>query len=286
MDLRKQDTIRSRMAGPIRKLAIGMAGGFGASATLLLCGALLPLHAQSFQRRDTSKAAFEQPFNISRGRAIATQGARCGEGEPCFPCFQCHGDRGTGDIKADFPRLAGQSFGYLYGSLQAFASGARPNDVMREVVRSLDDQAMRDVAAYYATVEPLTHLKAGAAEALAEPKPEALTKGGVLAAVGDLTRGVQACANCHGPDGAGLPPSYPYLAGQYADYLEDQLMAWKKGERGGDPLNIMRRIAERLTDDQIRAVAQYYASIRPSKPVPQRLLQTRARAGAPREGAR
>jgi cytochrome c553 len=204
------------------------------------------------------------------GRRIALSGRGCEEGATglsCYPCAECHGETGAGFPENGYPRLAGQSYLYLYEALKAFAEGRRADPVMQEVARTLDDQAMRNVSAYYTLVEPDTATRAEAAQALSDPEAEALVQGGVLAAVGDQSRGIQACANCHGPDGAGLAPTYPYLAGQYAAYLEDQLRAWKSGARKADPLNVMQDIAERLTDAEIRAVAKYYAAIRPSDPV-------------------
>jgi cytochrome c553 len=198
-----------------------------------------------------------------RGEAIATKGVACDGGSECFPCFQCHGEAGAGDPSANIPRLSGQSYFYLYDSLRAFAEGTRPNPIMQRVASALDDKAMRDVSAYYALVEPETNLEAAAAEALSRPDPEALVRGGVLASVGDMSRGIQACVNCRGPNGIGLPPVYPFLAGQYGQYLKDALMAWKHGERGDDPLDIMRNIAQRMTDQEIRDVSQYFASIGP-----------------------
>lgn len=205
--------------------------------------------------------------SVERGRAIVMNGASRSGGQPNFPCFTCHGEHGAGMADGGFPRLSGQSYSYLYRSLRDFASGRRENEVMQQVAKTLDDQAMKDVAAYFSQAKPETMQKAEAAEATTIPDPDTLMKGGIIAAVGDMSRGVQACTNCHGPEGAGLPPVYPYLAGQYADYLEKQLTDWKSGKRTGDPLNVMREIAGRLTDDEVHAVAVYYASIRPSNPI-------------------
>jgi len=270
--------MRGARSGPSGFLRCGrgtLLGAIAGSVCLLVAAASAPAPAQHFgpavaSGSDRANApASKAPPDLEQGKLIATQGVDCGDGQACFPCYQCHGKEGAGDVGQPIPRLSGQSPDYLYESLRNFASGVRPNPVMREIAATLSDAAMRDVAAYFAAVEPATFEEAAAADALSSPDPETLVHGGVLGAVGDASRGVQACANCHGPQGEGLPPTYPYLAGQYADYLEHQLMAWKSGERGGDPLDIMRQIAGRLTDDEVRAVAQYYAAIRPSRPIAQ-----------------
>ena len=205
--------------------------------------------------------------NPSRGEAIALRAQGCGiEDDDCSACFVCHGREGEGSQSADVPRIAGQSYLYLYGALQSFASGERPHPVMTPVARALSRDAMRDVAAYYALAEPEFDHGARHAAALSDPGYTALVSGGVLANLGDLGRGVQACVNCHGPNGSGLPPVYPYLAGQYSSYLEGALRSFASGERGGGHLEIMQHIASRLTEREIRQVSQYFAAQRPADP--------------------
>ena len=78
---------------------------------------------------------------------------------------------------------------------------------------------------------------------------------------GDVGRGLAACAACHGPTGAGLPAQFPRLAGQYADYTEAQLKAFRVGERANDANRSMRTIAEKLSDAEIKAVSDYIAGL-------------------------
>jgi cytochrome c553 len=85
---------------------------------------------------------------------------------------------------------------------------------------------------------------------------------------GDAAAGVPACASCHSPTGAGILKNYPRVGGQYADYSYAQLKAFKAGERGADKdgkdVNgkIMATIAGRMTDVQMKAVADYMAGLR------------------------
>jgi cytochrome c553 len=87
--------------------------------------------------------------------------------------------------------------------------------------------------------------------------------GGQLGAVGSAERGIPACVNCHGPSGSGNAPSVPYLAGQYANYMAHQLQLWKDGVRDNDTNNMMSSIANKMTDEDMRAVSEYYARVRP-----------------------
>ncbi|HEU5019578.1 MAG TPA: c-type cytochrome [Pseudolabrys sp.] len=196
-------------------------------------------------------------------------------------CFQCHQVAGQGNPIGGFPRIGGQSFQYLYASLRNFKSGRRVSDVMQPVVAGYSDEDLRDVAAYYASIR-LKPVAASQATAVRNhPSADTLIQGGALAAVGSAKDGVQACANCHGPAGAGLPPVYPFLAGQFAGYLESQLKAFKSNQRHGDGLHIMQGIAKRLSDEQIHAVAEYYASIQPPETIAQTSFAGPAVVGAP-----
>jgi cytochrome c553 len=73
---------------------------------------------------------------------------------------------------------------------------------------------------------------------------------------------VPACAGCHGPTGAGMPVQYPRVAGQYAEYLAAQLRAFKDGGRANDPNGMMRGVAARMSEREIKAVAEYAAGLR------------------------
>jgi len=65
------------------------------------------------------------------------------------PCGACHGDI---DNKAGSPWLGGQSAVYIKAQLEAFASGARRNDIsqqMRNVARQMTAEEIDEVARYY-----------------------------------------------------------------------------------------------------------------------------------------
>src|SRR5205085_2894519 len=106
------------------------------------------------------------------------------------------------------------------------------------------------------------------AKGLAAKDAKLVKQGQKLYRGGDAATGVPACAGCHAPDGAGVPKNYPRLAGQYADYTYAQLKAFKAGERGADKEGkdangrIMVTIANKLSDDQMRAVAEYTSGLR------------------------
>jgi cytochrome c553 len=190
--------------------------------------------------------------DLDAGRAVVVGGKQ----SSVTPCFMCHGLDGVGDSAGAFPRLTEQAAFYMYKQLIDYASGARPNDVMAPIAREMTEAQMADVAYYYSMVD---------APFAPRPvvDPALLERGRKLAEDGLDAAGVEACNLCHGRDGAGDPPLFPYLAGQYAPYTELQLQLWQEGVRANDPLDVMAEIADALSDEDIRAVALYYEWLRP-----------------------
>lgn len=227
------------------------------------------LHAQDFSG-GTSQAELEQRLKVDSvlfnatieeapdddmlelGRLVAMGGAE--KGGSAMACITCHGVEGHGDGTGAFPRLDGQAGWYLYKQLNDYASGERPNRVMSGIAQRLTDTEREAVSAYYAA------LPAGSLQSvLGEIDGTLLQWGGQLAAVGSAEKGIPACVNCHGAQGSGLPPSVPYLAGQYANYMELQLQLWRDGTRENDAMNVMATIARKMSDEDMRAVSEYYA---------------------------
>jgi cytochrome c553 len=172
-------------------------------------------------------------------------------------CGACHGVDGNSQIPTN-PKLAGQHAEYIYKQLKNFKSeGGKPaeraNPVMGGMVAPLSDDDMKGLAAYFAGQQ----LKPEAAKNKAT-----VDAGQRLWRAGDLKRGIPACAACHGPAGAGLPAQFPRIGGQYPEYTEAQLKAFRAGERANDPNKMMRTIALKMTDADIKAVSDFAAGLR------------------------
>jgi cytochrome c553 len=174
-------------------------------------------------------------------------------------CQSCHGPHGEGTPAAGIPRLAGQSADYLDKQLRDYASGSRENAIMHQWASQLNDAQRSEVAAYYASLTSL-YAVAPATTADNASAPVLLARGHQLAHQGDESRRVQACDNCHGPDGNGAPRTAPYIAGQSAQYLNVSLKAWKDGTRKNDDGQQMRSVVDRLNDADIAAIAAYFSS--------------------------
>ena len=172
-------------------------------------------------------------------------------------CGACHGTDGNSQIPTN-PKLAGQHAEYLNKQLRNFKSeGGKPaeraNPIMGGMVAALSEEDMKGLSTYFAGQQ----LKPESAKNKAS-----IELGQKLWRAGDIKRGIPACAACHGPAGAGLPAQYPRLSGQFADYTEAQLKAFRAGERANDPAKMMRTIALKMTDPEIKAVADFAAGLR------------------------
>ncbi|MFO7603583.1 MAG: c-type cytochrome [Gammaproteobacteria bacterium] len=183
---------------------------------------------------------------VESGKQLAMQGNSQG----ATACIACHGANGEGNAAAGFPRLAGLNADYLAKQLQDYRKGSRSHATMNPVATALDDASSRDVAAYYASLDP-----AGDSGDV-----KAHAGGQTLALRGDWDKTIPACFSCHGPGGRGVDPSFPALAGQHASYLKAQLQAWREGKRRNDANDLMKVVAERMSDEQIQAVADYFAA--------------------------
>lgn len=167
-------------------------------------------------------------------------------------CAACHAADGNSLVAAN-PRLAGQPAPYIYKQLIEFKKGTRVNAVMAGMVAALSDADMQNLAAYYSAQVP----KPGQATDI-----KLVEAGGKLYRGGNKLTNTPACMACHGPNGAGIPAQYPRLAGQHAAYIETQLKAYRAGERANDTNGMMRAVASRLTDNEIKALAQYVSGLK------------------------
>jgi cytochrome c553 len=172
-------------------------------------------------------------------------------------CSRCHGVDGNGRGGL-VPRLTGQSQAYLHGALRAYARGQRHSGIMQSVAAGLEPSVLKALARHYARLP----VPARADEPQASA--EALERGRTLAERGVPERGVPSCVHCHGPKRSPRNPMYPGIAGQYSGYLKQQLELFTAGQRGGSEYaNVMHSAAQRLTPEQMQAVADYYASLPP-----------------------
>src|SRR3954468_20842873 len=172
-------------------------------------------------------------------------------------CAACHAADGNSIGPAN-PKIAGQFPEYLHKQLVDFTpqggqQPAREDPVMTSMVANLSEADMKNLATSFAGQQ---FKPAAAADKDLAAAGQKLWRGG------NAQTGVPACAGCHGPTGAGIPGQYPRVAGQFSEYLGTQLRAFKEGGRANDPNGMMRGVASRMSEREIKAVAEYAAGLR------------------------
>jgi cytochrome c553 len=161
------------------------------------------------------------------------KGADIGAGKTAAAaCIGCHGEKG-GPANAETPVLAGQDAQYLAVALKSYKDGSRVDETMKGIAASIDDAAARNIAAYYAALQPQ----------VSQRKP--LT----------TAEWAQRCDRCHGTNGNSTDPRLPALAAQRVDYLAKVLDAYRKGERQSKQMAAMSAV---LTESDVENLAAYY----------------------------
>lgn len=200
---------------------------------------------------------------LASGKVIAVEdiaAQRIGNGNPGIGkqqadagrCLECHGADGN-STDAKIPNHAGQYAAYLVKQLSDFQSGARKHEIMTIMAEDLNAAEMADIGAYFASRK----IMQGAGGDANQP-------GWNLFMNGDQSRGIPACAGCHGENGKGGVAGnvvYPVIGGQRKVYLRSQLIGWKLGERKNSPGGVMNTIAKSLSDDEIEALADYISGL-------------------------
>jgi cytochrome c553 len=172
-------------------------------------------------------------------------------------CASCHAADGNSTLSVN-PVLAGQHADYTLKQLMNFRTldgkpAERINAVMAGMVASLSAGDLRNLAAYF---------EAQKRKPRVARDPELARLGQAIYRGGILAKNLAACTACHGPNGTGMPAQFPRLAGQFPEYTAAQLRAFRSGERANDPNRMMRAVAEKLSDREIAAVAEYIAGLR------------------------
>lgn len=170
-------------------------------------------------------------------------------------CTACHGKEGRAAPDGYHPRIAGKPALYLYHQLVNFREGRRRYGPMVYLVDHLSDAYLHEIADHFAALDLPYPAPAPAGEAAS-----ALALGEKLALQGDPARKLPACSACHGRALTGVAPAIPGLLGLPRDYLKGQLGAWLNGQRRAHAPDCMADIAQRLTPEDVSAVAAWLAS--------------------------
>jgi len=123
---------------------------------------------------------------------------------------------------------------------------------MAGMAAMLSPEDMKNLAAYFG----------GQKQAPAAAKDKALAAQGEKIYRGGVAEmGVPACSGCHGPAGSGIPAMFPRLSGQHGDYIVAELTKFRNGERANDPGKMMQMVAMKMSDKDVKAVAEYISGL-------------------------
>jgi cytochrome c553 len=164
-------------------------------------------------------------------------------------CVGCHGQNGISTTEG-VPHIAGQRSVYLYTEMKAYQSGDRRQTIMGNVVKYLNDAALVNVAAYYATLDPPPPNTSAASL-----KPDPVEAGEAAA---------KACGGCHGEKGVSKIAGIPSLIGLDPKYLVSAMQAYKSGRRNN---NVMKAMLANVSDDNFKNIALFYALQKPARAV-------------------
>jgi len=190
-------------------------------------------------------------------------------------CAACHGADGNSPAP-NFPKIAGLGERYLFKQLRDIQAWDQETDAAKKaqagravpemtgMLSGLSDQDLQDIAAFFAAQNiQLSGAKEINVQTNSGMEVDGLELGERIYRSGNLANGVPACTGCHTPDGLGNPPAgYPRLSGQYAQYIEKQLLDFRGGRRINDGEQMtMRMVADKMSDAEIKAVANYIAGL-------------------------
>lgn len=195
---------------------------------------------------------------LSASNATAFDGDVNAGKEKSATCAACHGPDGNAPVNI-YPKIAGQHADYIYKQLQEFKLGmtsggkeGRMDPVMSGMAMPLSDQDMKDLAAYFSSL----NMSEGVT-----PK-DVVEVGQQLYKAGDAERGIPACAACHGPRGNGTSlAKFPKVSFQHPEYIKSQLEKFRDGTRNNDLNGMMQDIAKKLTDKDIEVLSKYLGGL-------------------------
>jgi len=164
-------------------------------------------------------------------------------------CAGCHGADGN-SVATAFPKLAGQQKKYLLRELMDFKSGKRASEIMAPVMATLSENDLTELAVYYARQKPAPGVVGD---------PALLALGKDLYLKGNSKTDVPSCESCHDETGNG-DGKFHRVAGQHVDYTLDQFRLYAAGKRTNGA-RVMQAVAERMSEQEARAVAEYMASM-------------------------
>jgi cytochrome c553 len=190
-------------------------------------------------------------FFLAAGLSAALVAQAAPSEERLALCAGCHGPAGVSQIPEN-PHLAGLQPRYFVQQMKDFKSGKRVSATMAPIMAMIEESEFEVLAAYFREQKPPPPGKGN---------PALLAQGKEIYYEGIAASAVPACSGCHNEDGTGTN-RYPRVAGQPPAYLAQQMLGYKTGSRNNDDRGVMRAVAQRMTEQEIRAVAEFIVTMK------------------------
>jgi cytochrome c553 len=239
------DSTSGKGFGARIRAALWLPGSRVSLATLVVAGGIAGL---AFSGSHFQSARAQPRITVGDGGELRTlyanaedvaEGKRLAESS----CGGCHGVNGV-STSPNVPNLAGQRAAYLYLELKNYQAGVRSVGAMNNAVKFLSDDALFQVAAYFASLDPP---QANATDGAITAAPDPVQAGKTAAA---------GCSGCHGEAGVSKTPGTPSLVGQDSKYLVAAMKAYKSGQRKND---LMKSMLASVSDATMDHIALYFA---------------------------
>jgi cytochrome c553 len=173
------------------------------------------------------------------------------EGAPNPLCAGCHNEDGNSAVP-EFPKIAGLDAAYITKQITDFKKFKRVSEIMGPMATQIADSEVEALAAYFSkqkrTPGEVTDKNLAA-------------QGQLIYTDGIVNSAVPACGGCHGEKGEGTD-KFPRLAGQHTVYLNAQLLNFKNDVRNNDAKKVMRAIAQRMSEQEMKAASEYITSLK------------------------
>lgn len=156
-------------------------------------------------------------------------------------CNNCHGTGGV-SVGESMPSIAGLPEPYLKNIMMEWKKGTRPSANMTRLISGYTDEEIAGLAAHFSKL-PWVPAKQ-------KTDPKLVKKGKEV---------TEKCSACHGDTGKAPDADTPNLHGQWSHYLQLEALKYRD-----DAINMpnkqMIKAAKKLSDEEIKAVAEFYAS--------------------------
>src|SRR3979411_1901835 len=150
-------------------------------------------------------------------------------------CVGCHGEAGISQTE-NIPSLAGQPDQFIQWQLVFFRSGTRKNEQMQPIVEQINNEDIRNLGAYFASLTP--------------PKPTKPDDNPDLSPTRAQAAAGRRCASCHTDTFAGTK-AVARIAGQREEYLLKALHDYKSSVRSGGGMAAMGDVADTPREAEI-----------------------------------